>query len=147
MTNFQINYLKKKKIIIVLSSKFYLALFLEANVMMCQHWFRKWLDINNTDVISMAQYKTVVSPPVKHWRYQSLQQAMDTSITLWFTFLATRAPSQYKDHLLGMGISMLTLWGRVTHICVTKLNIIGSDNGLLPGRRIKPLSEPMLEYF
>ena len=30
---------------------------------------------------------------------------------------------------------MLTHWGRVTHICVSKLSIIGSDNGLSPGRR------------
>ena len=29
----------------------------------------------------------------------------------------------------------LTHWGRVTHICVGKLTIIGSDNGLSPGRR------------
>ena len=29
----------------------------------------------------------------------------------------------------------LTHWGRVTHICVYKLTIIGSDNGLSPGRR------------
>ena len=29
----------------------------------------------------------------------------------------------------------LTHWGRVTHICVNKLTTIGSDNGLLPGRR------------
>ena len=29
----------------------------------------------------------------------------------------------------------LTHWGRVTHICVSKLTIIGSDNGLSPGRR------------
>ena len=29
----------------------------------------------------------------------------------------------------------LTHWGRVTHICVSKLAIIGSDNGLSPGRR------------
>ena len=29
----------------------------------------------------------------------------------------------------------LTHWGRLTHICVSKLTIIGSDNGLLPGRR------------
>ena len=29
----------------------------------------------------------------------------------------------------------LTHWGRVTHICVGKLNISGADNGLLPGRR------------
>ena len=31
--------------------------------------------------------------------------------------------------------SCLTHWGRVTHICVGKLNTIGSDNGLSPGRR------------
>ena len=29
----------------------------------------------------------------------------------------------------------LTHWGRVTHICVSKIAIIGSDNGLSPGRR------------
>ena len=35
-----------------------------------------------------------------------------------------------------MGVSdVLTHWGRVTHICVGKLTIIGSDNGLSPGRR------------
>ena len=28
-----------------------------------------------------------------------------------------------------------THWGRVTHICVDNLTIIGSDNGLSPGRR------------
>ena len=28
----------------------------------------------------------------------------------------------------------LTHWGRVTHICLVKLTIIGSDNGLSPGR-------------
>ena len=30
---------------------------------------------------------------------------------------------------------VLTHWGRVTHICVGKLSIIGSDNGLSPSRR------------
>ena len=29
----------------------------------------------------------------------------------------------------------LSHWGRVTHICVSMLIIIGSDNGLSPGRR------------
>ena len=32
-------------------------------------------------------------------------------------------------------ISILTHWGRVTHICVSKLTIIGSDKGLPPDRR------------
>ena len=30
---------------------------------------------------------------------------------------------------------LLTHWGRVTHICINKLTIIGSDNGLSPSRR------------
>ena len=30
---------------------------------------------------------------------------------------------------------ILTHWGRVTHICVSNLTIIDSDNGLSPGRR------------
>ena len=30
--------------------------------------------------------------------------------------------------------NVLTHWGRVTHICVGNLTIIGSDNGLWPGR-------------
>ena len=33
------------------------------------------------------------------------------------------------------GFNTLTHWGRVTHICVSKLTIIGSDNGLSPGPR------------
>ena len=35
----------------------------------------------------------------------------------------------------GWRLFLLTYWGRVTHICVSKLTIIGSDNGLSPGRR------------
>ena len=32
-------------------------------------------------------------------------------------------------------MSMVTHWGWVTHICVSKLTIIGSDNGLSPDQR------------
>ena len=32
-------------------------------------------------------------------------------------------------------MGVLTHWGRVTHICVGNLTIIGPDNGLSPGRR------------
>ena len=32
-------------------------------------------------------------------------------------------------------VTQLSHWGRVTHICVSKLTIIVSDNGLSPGRR------------
>ena len=46
--------------------------------------------------------------------------------TQWLTL--RYAPS------IGLDIS-LTQWGRVTHICVSKLTILGSDNGLSPDRR------------
>ena len=36
---------------------------------------------------------------------------------------------------LGDRAVILTHWGWVTHICVSKIIIIGSDNGLSPGRR------------
>ena len=33
-----------------------------------------------------------------------------------------------------LSLNMLTHWGRVTHVCVGKQGINGSDNGLSPGR-------------
>ena len=41
----------------------------------------------------------------------------------------------FIESLYGVVCICLTHWGRVTHICVGKLTIIGSDNGLSPGRR------------
>ena len=42
--------------------------------------------------------------------------------------------SHFRRQLCGKTITV-THWGRVTHICVSNLTIIGSDNGLSPGRR------------
>ena len=46
----------------------------------------------------------------------------------------------YKSILLRpwqniFNVDQLTHWGRETHICVSKLTIVASDNGLSPGRR------------
>ena len=46
----------------------------------------------------------------------------------------SRFKMQLSHQAKGYDIA-LTHWGRVTHICVGKLTIIGSDNGLSPGRR------------
>ena len=46
--------------------------------------------------------------------------------------------SKFMLHFTGMWLHIhdrITLWGRVTHICVSKLTTLGSDNGLSPGRR------------
>ena len=57
--------------------------------------------------------------PTDSWQYYQL--------ALWRLYLS--AHDKYAKSW------PLTHWGRVTHICVSKLIIIGSDNGLPPGRR------------
>ena len=47
---------------------------------------------------------------------------------------STHEPVQISLSQLYIVIRILTHWGRVTHICVGKLTIIGSDNGLTPER-------------
>ena len=44
---------------------------------------------------------------------------------------------KYLHQFVGLKVEMghLTHWSRKTHLCVGKLTIIGSDNGLSPGRR------------
>ena len=44
-------------------------------------------------------------------------------------------PHQDGGKVVDNGFNCITHWGRVTHICVSKLTTIGSDNGLSPGRR------------
>ena len=46
----------------------------------------------------------------------------------WHQAIYLKQPSRLME-------ALLTHWGRVTHICVSKLTIIGSDNGLSPERR------------
>ena len=41
----------------------------------------------------------------------------------------------YMFPMINLASKKLTHWGRVTHICVGNLTIIGSVNGLSPGRR------------
>ena len=56
----------------------------------------------------------------------------DTYSKCVLTILCSYAP--YLLHHLTVD-NILTHWGRVTHICFGNLTIIGSDNGLSPGRR------------
>ena len=61
--------------------------------------------------------------------------------TLWRSSAAFSIVLDFIIHWLAAGILLcmteiwLTHWGRVTHICVSNLTIIGSDNGFSPGRR------------
>ena len=68
--------------------------------------------------------------------YRCLYLTMYDWITACFTTAIPLAsvPVIPLSHSLTV-VSILTHWGRVTHICVSELTIIGSDNGLSPGRR------------
>ena len=74
------------------------------------------------------------------------------NILKFSTFISAESASKFTDaicitaqdsllrnftmHCLGGFVEIIiTHWGRVTHICVSKQTIIGSDNGLSPGRR------------
>ena len=50
----------------------------------------------------------------------------------WFQFAKV---TQWTKNDNNKSELFLTQWGRVTHLCVSKLTIIGSDNGLSPERR------------
>ena len=53
---------------------------------------------------------------------------------LWLKLIYVSKMATVDIRALTLLSQYLTHWGRVTHICVTKLTIIDSDNGLSPGR-------------
>ena len=69
---------------------------------------------------------------VNHWSPMSFSSHRNNAELLCYPL------SWISCQPIGLWFGMprrLTHWGRVTHICVSKLTTIGSDNGLPPGRR------------
>ena len=76
-----------------------------------------------------SEYNLVVNKPDNYTllvqKKNGVEQAIilnDGSVIYWHMYAS-------------FGHDELTHWGRVTHICVSKQTVIGSDNGLSPGRR------------
>ena len=76
--------------------------------------------------------------PMRWWQkmYESVRKLYSSMIT-WQHSTSGPVPELDTDTNLihNSWINSLTHWGRVTHICVIKLTIIGLDNGLSPDRR------------
>ena len=52
----------------------------------------------------------------------------------WYAlYVSLYSYDEIKKKLTLSKANELTHWGQATHICVTKLNVIGSDNGSSPG--------------
>ena len=109
-----------------------------------QHWLRKWLlawrhqavtwmDVDLSSVRSHGVHLRVLS-------YEDLKILISkTKLNMIFLKLNMIFLKSHPD-LLGTNeliryVNGLTHWGRVTHICASKVTIVCSDNGLSPGRR------------
>ena len=62
--------------------------------------------------------------------YDDVPNANLQTVVDEFGFVTEAEAWNFNDQ----GVVFLTQWGGVTHICVTKLTIVGSDNGLSPGQ-------------
>ena len=78
-----------------------------------------WINAGVSFIGPMGTTVSVI--PIKMKRLSFTKMKLRKSFTKWRAFC--------------LDLIVLTHWGRVTHICVVKLTIIGSDNGLSPGRR------------
>ena len=68
--------------------------------------------------------------------YLLLKILVTKSATMWFYCnMVSFLQNSQNRYLLLILIRKLTHWGRMTHICIGNLTIIGSDNGLSPGWR------------
>ena len=65
---------------------------------------------------------------------------MTIMMMIYIYWLKTNGVTFHKELILSIydneiPLQNLTHWGRVTHLCVSKITSIASDNGLSPGRR------------
>ena len=81
-----------------------------------------------THIKTHFRYHACITPTII---YQLLSAKKTSLMKMWFYIVSINV---IWLHNRSQSLS-LTHWGRVTHICVNKLTIIGSDNGLSPGRR------------
>ena len=78
--------------------------------------------------------KSIIYCTVKQFQYHWTSDKSSSNIMLMDTLKQLLSINEFSwPHSLNRW--PLTHWGWVTHICVSKLTIIGSDNGLSPGRR------------
>ena len=69
-------------------------------------------------------------------RHNTLGRLTPTAAPSWSPGTTRQHPREFDTNNTHTIIfDPLTHWGRVTHLCVGNLTIIGSDNGLSPGRR------------
>ena len=88
-----------------------------------QYWFRECLDMHQTHNKPLPPAPMITKFTDAKWPWQ---QSPFSRWTHWYK----------RDVIVVLDVWFnSTHWGRVTHICISNLIIIGSDNGLSPVRR------------
>ena len=81
---------------------------------------------------------SVKSLKENHWHWKGpwlFLEAHIRSLLSCFFFVQQDIKCWFRRNWDKQFTALLTHWGRVMHICVSKLTIIGSNNGLSPDRR------------
>ena len=133
--NFSINF--NKRLYISLSKIFYSTGSIETGLKLLT--FIEFPDLNKVFVV----VKDIMCARWVHWLILVLQTcriAVSWYYLRWYCIwvILAKIYMLIKDiisAMWGRQYDILTHWGRVTHICVSKLTIIRSDNGLSPDRR------------
>ena len=86
--------------------------------------------VQNRDYLSYIYINTYLSLKLVYPILNNPYETLNTFDRNTFLIFVCLNGLKYENVLL----KMLTHWGRVTHICVGNPTIIGSDNGLAPGR-------------
>ena len=103
-------------------------------------WFKRWPPEKKCqlDVVTgggEGRYDWQVTAACRGWRW-GRRKCGGESITLKKIMNTNPKVGNISFiYRTGSHLCHLTHWGRATHICVSILNIIISDNGLSPGRR------------
>ena len=111
-------------------------------------WFRQWFVVCLVPIPHLNQsWLWLIGPTGANFN-ENLIQMIFTRKRTWkydlqnASLVVLHVTSRRSHPLLSCRVSpdlhcyfVLTHWGRVTHICVSELTTIGSDNGLSPGRR------------
>ena len=95
--------------------------------MACNYLCRPFISASNTKVTKSSQSCSKIQHDgIKQglWSFSMFEQTWAYPVSIRLVLI------QFWSLM-----ARLTHWGRVTHICVSKLTIIGSDNGLSPDRR------------
>ena len=85
-----------------------------------RRWLRRYVGAECRIWLHLIHIKYAIQMSVRPVIVRTLQPTISNPVHIWYS---TTTNLRYP------------YWDRVTHTCVTKLSILGSDNGLSPGRR------------